>query len=117
MSPMPFAQSVVEAVTDPSVTKAATLRDILDLFEQKQVEIFSSSSWALFPPQWLLGFQDVVYGAYGNANTDTIAYMNVGIRPNLVYLVNKVGELRHVSDGTVSSYKHHAAMVDEMYPK
>ena len=33
-------------------------------------------------------FQDVVYGAYGNANTDTIAYLDVGIRPNIVYLVN-----------------------------
>ena len=32
-------------------------------------------------------FQDVVYGAYGNANTDTIAYLDVGIRPNIVYLV------------------------------
>ncbi len=58
-----------------------------------------------------------MHGAYGNANTDTVAYMNVGIRPDLVYLVNKVGELRHVSDGTLSSYKQHAASVDAMYPK
>ncbi len=37
MSPLPFARSVVEAVTDPSATKASTLRDILDLFDKKQV--------------------------------------------------------------------------------
>jgi len=115
MSPLPFAQSVVEAVTDPSVTKAATLRDILDLFEKKQVWQFSNFQQSDNLSK--RSSQDVVYGAYGNANTDTIAYMNVGIRPNIVYLVNKDGELRHVSDGTVSSYKQHADSVDGMYPK
>ena len=34
----------------------------------------------------------MIYGAYGNANTDTVAYMDVGIRPNIVYLVNKSGQ-------------------------
>ncbi len=111
----------------------------------------------------------MVYGAYGNANTDTIAYLDVGIRPNLVYLVklsltktkfpikykwpaslialllnnykvtkispwrqlwtipceeifsasqvNKSGQLRHVSDGAVTSYGEQAKNTDTLYPQ
>jgi len=62
-------------------------------------------------------FQEAVFGAYGNADTDTLAYTNVGISTNLIYLVNEIGELRKVSDGTITSYKHHADMVNDMYPK
>jgi phosphatidate phosphatase PAH1 len=59
----------------------------------------------------------VVYGAYGNANTDTEAYMEVGIRPNLVYLVNKSGQLRRVSDGAITSYGEQAKDVNRLYPE
>ena len=59
----------------------------------------------------------MIYGAYGNANTDTVAYMDVGIRPNIVYLVNKTGQLRRVSDGHLTSYGEQAANANQLYPK
>jgi len=58
-----------------------------------------------------------VSGAYGNADTDTVAYMKAGISPKYIYLVNREGELRRVSDNCLSSYKEHATNVEKMYPK
>jgi phosphatidate phosphatase PAH1 len=37
MSPLSFTPAVMEALTDPSSTKSTTLRQLIDLFDRKQV--------------------------------------------------------------------------------
>jgi phosphatidate phosphatase PAH1 len=41
MSPLSFTPAVVEAIRDPSSTKVATLRELIDLFDRKQVRFGS----------------------------------------------------------------------------
>ena len=61
--------------------------------------------------------KDTIYGAYGNSNTDVEAYLKVGIRSDLIYLVDESGKLRQVANGSVvSSYGQQAQHVHEMYP-
>ena len=60
MSPLSFTPAVMEAITDPSSTKSATLRQLLDLFDRKQVQLTSvklvntlDKLENLFQPIWL----------------------------------------------------------------
>ena len=96
MSPKTFADAISDALTDPSPVKAETMMSFLKLFDIKD---------------------NVVLGAYGNRNSDTKAYLDVGISTNKIYLVNEDNVLRRVSDGQRSSYFNHASDVNEMYPK
>ena len=61
--------------------------------------------------------KDTIYGAYGNSNTDVEAYLKVGIRSSLIFLVDESGKLRQVANGSlVTSYGQQAQRVNEMYP-
>ena len=44
MSPLSFTPAVVEAVRDPSPTKAATIKQLIDLFDRKQVRLISATT-------------------------------------------------------------------------
>ena len=96
MSPKTFADAMKDALTDPSPVKAETMMSFLKLFDLRE---------------------NVVLGAYGNRNSDTKAYLDVGISTDRIYLVNEENVLRRVSDGQRSSYFNHATNVNEMYPK
>ena len=63
------------------------------------------------------GRQDVVAGAYGNRNTDVESYMDTGIRPDKIYLINKRGVLRNARTGKGTSYAEQLENVDVLYPK
>ena len=60
--------------------------------------------------------QDVVAGGYGNRNSDIEAFMNVGIRPNLLYIVNGKGQLTNISSGQKSSYQSQIQNINILYP-
>ena len=95
MSPKTFAEALVDAMSDPSPVKTATLKGLLKLFDLKE---------------------NIVHGAYGNRNSDTKSYMDAGISAEKIYLVNEKGILRRVSDGKRTSYLEHAKNVNQMYP-
>ena len=96
MNPKPFANAMVDALRHANVAKTKFLKDMFNLFQLHK---------------------NVVIGAYGNKETDTIAYMEAGISKDNIYIVNPKGELRNIYDSTVTSYHAHALLVDEMYPK
>jgi phosphatidate phosphatase PAH1 len=81
---------------NPSIIKATTIRLILDLFT--------------------LG-EKVVYGAYGNKNTDAIAYTNSAILPERVYLIDENSCMTRLKDSNITSYEEHANNIDTIYPK
>ena len=81
---------------DPDVMKTVMLHSLLEMFDKKQ---------------------DVVVGAYGNKNTDTEAYSNVGIRGDRIFLINSKSEIRNVLTGNKSSYHSQSRNVTALYPK
>ena len=96
MSPKTFAEALVDAVSDPSPVKTATMKGLFKLFDIKE---------------------NIVKGAYGNRNSDTKAYMDAGISTDMIYLVNEKSILRRVGDGKRTSYFEHANLVNQKYPK
>ena len=79
-----------------NVEKLATLRSLLDLFDLKQ---------------------DVVVGAYGNAETDDKAYLASGISDRKIFKLNEESEMTNLATGDVTSYASQARAVNKLYPK
>ena len=96
MSPKPVPNAAMEAMfTGPDKQKRSTLQGIFALFSRGA---------------------SAARGAYGNAETDTLAYLQAKIAPELVYIVNEEGVLRNEGDGSKSSYKAQAEDIDRLYP-
>ena len=96
MSPKSFAEALVDAMSNPSPMKTATIKKFLKLFNIRD---------------------NVVLGAYGNKNSDTKSYIDSGISTNIMYLINTDSVLRRVSDGQRTSYFAQASQVNNLYPK
>ena len=86
----------MDALSDPSPVKTATIKSMTDLFNIKE---------------------NVVLGAYGNKNSDSQAYMDAGVSTNIIYLINTDSVIRRVSDNKRTSYFEHASKVNQKYPK
>ena len=71
--------------------KTATLQNLVDLFN---------------------GGSSVVYKAYGNQDTDTKAYVNVGIPQDKIYTINEESEMKNVGTGKATSYREQAELID-----
>lgn len=95
MAPTTFRESLAEAFSNPNIAKTKTLREIFALFTIQE---------------------NVVKGAYGNKRTDTIAYMDAGITPDKIWIVDTDGVLRSAKDGRETSYEEHAERVHDLYP-
>lgn len=95
MSPKTFSEALVDAMSDPSKVKATKIQSVLNLFDIKQ---------------------DVILGAYGNRNSDTKAYLEAGIHPNKIFIVNEKSVVRRVSDGKKMTYQDHVNNINDMYP-
>ena len=81
---------------DPSETKAATIKSIVDMFDLKE---------------------HVVSAGYGNQDSDAKAYVNSGIEERKVFIVNSSSKMVNYGTGEETSYKEHVKNVDSMYPK
>ena len=60
--------------------------------------------------------QNVIEGCYGNHNTDTQAYMDAGVMPKIIYLVNNQGKLVNAATGLKTTYQEQIAKIDSLYP-
>jgi len=61
--------------------------------------------------------QDAIVGAYGNKNSDVEAYMDAGIRPDRIYLINEDSVIRNAKTGRKTSYGELVANIDALYPR
>jgi phosphatidate phosphatase PAH1 len=61
--------------------------------------------------------EKVVYGAYGNKNTDAVAYTNSAIPPERIYLIDEHSCMIRLKDSNITSYEEHANNIDTIYPK
>ncbi|XP_040580012.1 phosphatidate phosphatase LPIN2 [Lepeophtheirus salmonis] len=97
MSPKPAAETLYEStVGTPRYTKASNLNDLLNLFNDKD---------------------NVVKGAYGNVQSDSEAYQDVGISKSLIYLIEYGNLRREDRTDEVSSYHNEIRKLDETYPR
>ena len=96
MSPKSMAEAALEALAGPEIQKKRTLKRLLDLFD--------------------VGSQ-AVEAAYGNKESDKIAYLDTGISPARIYIVNEDSVITNAANGSLSSYLDHASKIDEMFPK
>ena len=67
MSPLSFTPAVMEALTDPSSTKSTTLRQLIDLFDRKQVQLNLSLMTTVWRSLRLYS---------GDLNSDLVRYLN-----------------------------------------
>ena len=92
--------------------------------------------WATFKSENRTDINDVIVAAYGNKETDTKAYLQSGLWPQRVFIVNPQGrkldsldrqtvssgnisfsgELKNVGTGQVSSYQTQAEIIDTLFP-
>jgi len=72
--------------------------------------------WATFKSENRTDINDVIVAAYGNKETDTKAYLQSGLSPQRVFIVNPQGELKNVGTGQVSSYQTQAEIIDTLFP-
>ena len=93
MSPI-SAEKAISA--DAEIMKLSTLTSIINLFDLKE---------------------GVIYGAYGNKNSDTESYLKSGIKGDNVYLINEQSNIVNVATGNITSYKVQSQMINEYYPK
>jgi len=101
-SPSTFISSLVTEVVDgnPYVQKTQTIADI----------------WRSFNTPDKSGIMHTVMTAYGNKETDVTAYVDAGIDPHSIYIVNPQAELVNIGSGEVSSYAHQAETIELLYP-
>jgi len=101
-SPVSFMSGVVaEVVTkSPNIQKSKIIQEIWSLFESKN----------------LTDINETIAGCYGDKETDTKAYLDSGLSPNSVYIINPAGELRNVGSGDVTNYGEQVENVNELYP-
>ena len=60
---------------------------------------------------------EIIMGAFGNRDTDTIAYMNVNISPEKIFVLDKDSNMVNVGTEIHLSYTELANTVDIIYPK
>ena len=60
---------------------------------------------------------NVIVGAYGNNNSDSEAYKNVGIPLNKTFLIDKCSKMINLDTKEETSYKSQALEIDILYPK
>ena len=60
---------------------------------------------------------NVIVGAYGNNNSDSEAYKNVGVPLNLIYLINKQSKMVNLETKQETSFKAQATEINSLYPK
>ena len=92
MSPRP---TVPALLGEPNVDKTITIKLLTGMFDVKQ---------------------NVIKGCYGNHNTDTQAYMDAGIMPKIIYLVNNQGKLVNAATGLKTTYQEQISEIDSLYP-
>ena len=61
-------------------------------------------------------FFQAVYGAFGNKDTDTVAYCKSLIAPENVYLIDECGSMVQVSNSRKTSYKELSDNIDSILP-
>ena len=75
----------------------------------------------------------MITAAYGNTDTDTKAYLEAGLRPGSVFIVNKQGKfaaiesfscqvliagvLKNIGTGDISSYEKQIENIEKLYPQ
>jgi len=101
-SPISFISGVIaEVVTkSPNIQKSKVIQEV----------------WSLFESRNLTDINQTIVGCYGDKETDTKAYLDSGLSPSSVYIVNAAGELRNVGSGEVTNYGEQFENVNEMYP-
>ena len=83
-------------VTDPSIIKTSILNIVLGVFQSDD---------------------NIIVGAFGNKETDTIAYRNVGIPPENIFLLDKESKIVNVGTEKECTYTELANTVNMIYPK
>ena len=81
--------------TDPNIIKTSVLNSVLSIFKCKE---------------------DVILGAFGNKQTDTVAYSNVGIPLDRIFILNKDSQISNVGTRKIYSYSELANKVNELFP-
>jgi phosphatidate phosphatase LPIN len=70
---------------------------------------------ALFPPEW-----NPFYAGFGNRDTDTVSYKEVGVPPARTFIINPKGQISKgssaVQSSTWSSLSAINQLVDEVFP-
>ena len=90
-----MVEAVVSKAADHTEAKTATLKYLMNLFKHKS---------------------NIVHGAYGNKDSDTEAYRNIGIPDEKIFIINKESHMINVGTKLPTSYKEHAKCIDKMYP-
>ena len=60
---------------------------------------------------------NVIVGAYGNNNSDSEAYKNVGVPLNMTYLIDKQSKMVNLETKQETSFKAQATEINTLYPK
>ena len=76
--------------------KSSTLQNVLALFEDPST---------------------VVAGAYGNNNSDSEAYKNIGIPPNKTFMINKKSKIVNIMTKEETTYKLQSDNLNNIYPE
>jgi len=85
-------------------------REVID----KEPEIFKIHCLSNLKELFL---QNPYFAGYGNKPTDVTAYKEVGIPSSHIFIVNKIGNLKHqVCESVSTSYKEQGQMVDHYFP-
>ena len=95
LTPAVMAEAVVSNAAEHTEAKSATLKYLMNLFKNKS---------------------NIVHGAYGNKDSDTEAYRNIGIPDDRIFIINKQSHMINVGTKLPTSYKEHAKFIDKMYP-
>ena len=95
LTPAVMAEAVLSDATDHTAAKTKTLKHLMNLFENKS---------------------KIVHGAYGNKDSDTEAYLNIGIPSDNIFIINKNSNMINVGTKQDTSYKQHANNVHTLYP-
>ena len=83
-------------LSDPCIMKTKVLNTFLDMFQNRN---------------------EVIVGAYGNTVTDTTAYLNAGIPPDKIFLLDKESQIVNYGTKKKYSYTDLANTVSRIYPK
>jgi len=73
--------------------------------------------WSTFRSENRTDINEVIVGGYGNKETDTKAYLQAGLLPHNVFIVNTQGELRNIGTGEVTTYQKQADVIDKLFPR
>ena len=95
LTPAVMSEAALGDATDHTNIKTMTLKNLMALFNNKSNQVF---------------------GAYGNKDSDTEAYRNIGITDEKIFIINKQSHMVNVGTQKPTSYKDHAKNVQAMYP-